>query len=1161
MPPDDLGAQYVADRAQREEQDAGDALLRKFGGQSLDDKKKPDNNEVPPVHPYQLDPYLAGARVLAPVAKDVAKGAIETPRAVYTGIHDAIKNTYAKADEFSRWMGEKVGKGTGVYGLRVNETGAHVYGSRDDFEAGNTDNELNLDTAQDVIGSEMDTPSRVGNPKSVTGSLIKGVSQFMAGMAGASRVIGPLPQLEGAAATGVAALKGAMSNFAAFDPHQERLSNLLEKYPALSNPVTRYLQSKPEDGDAEGAFKNALEGLGLGGLTDGFVRGVNLLKEARGASDQLDAAGTQATAAAKPRELAPDAFTGLGNEAPNSPLVKLQKSPASLEDVAIAADDSVPPTTFINFARIDAPEDVKKVMQRLSDVGSTGKDSAKAGTRSFEAVKLDAAHKDAWQTLLDRRPGQPLSDSEALAARQLWTATTDKVAELAEIAAANPSEQNLFAFRKMLDIHDMVQREVLGARASTARALASWRIPAGGGAERLANVTAALEASGGSDVARSLAARVAALARAGMVKEMGQVIEKGAAARTRDAVLEAWVNGLLSNPVTHVANTLSNLTVLPLRMAERSIAARIGAVLGEQDGVAAGEAAAQWAGSQQGFRDMLRYYGKLAQTLLPSDSQLGGAPAAGPSPLSGMNIPQLTKLEHPPSISSDALHIGFDTMLGRAVDFVGSAVRAPGLALNASDEFFKTVGYRMELNAQAVRQATTEVNTGAITEDAFKSRVAEIIANPPESVRLASADAALYQTFNQAPGTLGKTLGKLTAEYPALKVVLPFTRTPSNILSFTFERTPLAPLMGKFRADVAAGGARRDLALAQMAVGTSAMALAADLTMSWQISGRGPAEKGVKEAMTREGWQPYSVKIGNRWVAYNRLDPAGSLLGMAADATELFMQSQHELLDDADTEKIAVAGALAFAGNVTNKTYLSGLSSMIEALNDPQRAAEGWVQRTAGSVVPAGVAQAERVNDPTVREVYSMMDAIRSRMPGLSKDLPPRRDLWGDKVKTESGLGVPFDAFSPVYSKTPDRSPIDDEIRRQGFNITTPTRNQPFKLPYMPKGEPGVSVDLSRYPKAYSDLLELSGHALENPRYGGIGLKQLLNEIVTGVSPLSPVYNTSSDGPDGTKEVMIRALISQYRDAAKAEILDRYPALRAEVESKADAKRALRFGQ
>lgn len=1146
LPPradEDIGAQYQQHRQQLAEQVAADEMTAAASSAA------PAPGAAAAADAASAAP-TAGR--LARTMSDVGRGVIETPRAIVKGARDAFSNLFNMGDELAGWVSEKAPYLSG--GFQISERGLELLtpeqvkrrGIRSGVQTWSGPTPADESQPPDAKNTRTgDLIPDINAPKTVTGGLVKGVAQFITGMAGAGRVLGGAGYLASTA-------KGAASSFTAFDPHAERLSNLIEKFPVLSNPVTRYLQSSPDDNAAEGRFKNAIEGVGLGLLTDGFVRGVKMLRQSliarNAAQSAADATGSTAddvarAALERPRELADDAFSQLGSEADTAPLVKkLKGSSATLEDVQGAkAGAATEPQTMINFARIDAPDDVKKVMQRLADIGKPAADEARAGVQSFADVKLDAAHQDAWNILVSRRQGQPLNASESLAARQLWTATTDKVAQLAETAATSPSEANLFAFRKMLDVHDLVQREVLGARASTARALSSWRIPAGGGAERLRNVQAALDASGGSEVSRLLAERMSTLAKAGMVKEMTAVAEKGVGARTRDAVLEAWINGLLSNPVTHVANTTSNASVVALRMGERAVAEKISQALGTEGGVAAGEAGAQYAGLQGGIRDMFRYYSKAL------DVPAGGEMPQ--SPTEALNIPALGKIEHAPSISSDAFGLSSSGWLGRAVDLGGETIRTPGKALGASDEFFKTIGYRMELNAQAVRQAAGEVNAGQLAADGFKQRVAEIIAHPPQNLRLAAADAALYQTFTNAPGNFGKTLSKLTTMYPALKVIMPFTKTPSNILSFTFERTPLAPLMSKFRANVAAGGARRDLALAQMGLGTSAMLAFADATMNGQVSGRGPADIGQKQALQREGWQPYSLKIGDRWYSYNRLDPIGSLIGMSADATEMLMQAQHDSLDDPDTEKLAAATALAFAGNITNKTYLSGLSGAIEALNDPTRAAQSWTQRLAGSVVPAGVAQAERVQDPTVREVYSMMDAIRARTPGLSDKLPPRLDLWGQPVTTESGIGKPFDALSPVYSRTPGNNPIDQEILRLGANITMPPRRTSFD---------GVTVDLSQYPKAYSRYVELAGNALKSPAWGK-GARDFLNDVVTDKSPLSAVYQLRSDGPDGGKETFIRDQINTYREQARRQLLEEFPKLKADVNEKKRKQRELKM--
>jgi hypothetical protein len=57
------------------------------------------------------------------------------------------------------------------------------------------------------------------------------------------------------------AAKGAAIGSTFLDPHMQRLSNLVEAYPALNNPLSDYLASKPGETNAEGRLKNALEGV------------------------------------------------------------------------------------------------------------------------------------------------------------------------------------------------------------------------------------------------------------------------------------------------------------------------------------------------------------------------------------------------------------------------------------------------------------------------------------------------------------------------------------------------------------------------------------------------------------------------------------------------------------------------------------------------------------------------------------------------------------------------------------------------------------------------------------------------------------------------------------------------------------------------------------
>jgi hypothetical protein len=415
-----------------------------------------------------------------------------------------------------------------------------------------------------------------------------------------------------------------------------------------------------------------------------------------------------------------------------------------------------------------------------------------------------------------------------------------------------------------------------------------------------------------------------------------------------------------------------------------------------------------------------------------------------------------------------------------------------------------------------------------------------------------------YQSFTDAPGGIAQWIEQgrqVPGLGTALRVMLPFYKIPSRILSFTFERTPLAPLMSTYQANIAAGGARASLARAQMGLGTAIMLAAADSVMSGSITGSGPPQKATRGAMENTGWLPYSMKVGDRWVQYNRLETVGSSIAMAADIVET-AQNYHAAVngDNPDLEKLTVAAALSVAQDVTSKTYLQGLSSFFETLANPKTEGEAQAKSMASSIVPAGVGAIDRLQDPYQRAVYSMMDAIKSKIPGLSETLPPRRDVWGQPIEHASGMGGAYDLLSPFATKQPNDSPIDKEITRLGANINLPEARTSFPG--------GAVVNLQNDPKMYSRYVELAGNGYKDPAYGNLGAKDLLNQVVSGNHWLSPIYNMKNDDPAAgvnSKADMIRTIMNQYRDGAKRQLLDENPKLQQEVTEKTQQRNSLRL--
>lgn len=1124
----------------------------------------------------------------AAVGKDIGMGIVETPRVVVKGIRDAYQG-----------MIDLVGHAVDFAGKELPQPSADVV-------ARSAARTAAVGLTDEKAATGFDLPN-INAPTSVTGTIEKNIVQFITGMrvaGGQLKALG-VPDLAGAAGKGLTALKGFMGQFEAFDGSQQNLSNLVQSVPALANPVTKFLATDPNDSDAVNRLKSAVEGTIGGQLVDGLVNGLRFLRSATAAKEAVEhaeglAAGNEDLHQDIGEPVPSQGMEALGNhlEDDSKPLVmaKFNEGEARIAEQMPVTGDTPPgevakmgeaapegevagpaspgateaqakePGVYVNFARIDGPDDIKRAMSQMADAFKGNIDDARRGVQTFEDTKLGADSVNAWETLMSRRMGEPLNAEQSLAARQLWASSASKTMDLAGIASETPTPENLFAFRKMLATHAAIQEQVIAARTETARALSSWRIPAGDDqGARMAQVLQSLKQDSGpmSDglaVSMDMAQRVVALQKAMDVEGLNGFSEKSVYATTRDAALEAWTNGLLTSPLTHVKVFASNVATTALRIGERAIAEKYSAVLGDTNGVAVGEAAASYSGLVSGLKDAFRYAGKAANAFLNEEPR-ANYPALGDDPLSNAIKAAKTgrysagedTVDHNFSgaISSQAFNISQSGWVGQGVDLLGQLVRSPGRALTAEHDFFRSIGYRMELNALATRQATQDVQAGRITEDALGSRIQEIMANPPPSVTIGSIDAMKYQTFTDAPGKLANLIEQARTDFPLLRVVLPFYKIPARILSYTFERSPIAPLMSAYQANIAAGGAREALARSQMGLGTAMMLATADAVLSGQVTGSGPPDKSQRSAMMDTGWLPYSMKVGDRWVQYNKIETVGSSMAMAADVVEtLHGYSQAVNGDNADMEKLAVATGLSIAQDITSKTYLEGLSRIFEAIANPKTEGEAQARAMAGSVVPAGVAAVDRVQDPYQRQVYTMMDAIKSRVPGLSESLPPRRDVWGEPIKHESGMGKAYDLLSPFATREPADSPIDKEIVRLGANVNLPAAKVSF-------GQ-GATIDLHKDPALYSRYVELAGNGYKDPAWG-LGAKDLLNQIVSGNHPLSALYNMKSDGPEGAKAEMIHGIMNQYREGARQQLLDENPKLQPQIDQMRASAQALKM--
>ena len=844
------------------------------------------------------------------------------------------------------------------------------------------------------------------------GNVVRTMSQFFVPYLGAMKIIGvgrgvlgTLAKAEGAA---------ILTEQVVFDPFDQKLADLVQEFPALRNPVTEYLQADEDDTEAEARFKLALESAGLGAMfsTIGHtIKGLTHLK--KGNTEEALEEISKGQKANPDVDGGLSVFDLLGENAPKSQV----------------GDAAPVPTSNLRLDKYvgkDAMEtgNIRNIIKSFAENRKSQIDEIVGKPHTKEWVL--GTYREAGMTPEQIRSlpkGTALNDRETVAARVMLAESAVDMHDLGSIATKSGSKADLLKVKDAVDLHTSLHAHVMGVKAEQGRAFRQWQYVIGANLDELLNM------AGGADNLEDMARMLAALDPEDMLT-MNKVAKTLNDPTLSDKWLEAWINGLLSGPQTHVVNALSNVLTGVWSIPEQYLAAGIGALKRTPDRVTFGEVNSRAWGYLQGAREGISLAKKTFLTETPSDV--------------------FSKLEARREKSIKGT--------------LGKVVRLPGRALMASDEFFKSIGYRMELNAQAYRSATKaglspnsiefakhmkgvidDLPIGKNPEETtklLKERAKQLKITVPQlkkmkdEVNLKATDNARYLTFTKPLEGVSQYLTKAQAKMPALRLIAPFVRTPVNIVRFAAERTPFGGFMKEYKG---LKGAAKDAQQAKMAlasmVGVSTVAMAAQ----GKITGSGPTDPTARARLRETKWQPYSFVIDQadgtkRYLAYNRVEPLGIILGLSADAADILGSLGQE-----EADSIGARISAAITQNLTDKTFFKGITDAIEAVNDPDRFMDAYARNMLGTIVPTGLAQVSRTIDPVLRDTQSYMDRIKSRIPGFSQDLPARLNLWGEPIILSGGLGP--DIISPIYSSFSNNDPVSNELVRLDYSPSMPQRS------------------------------------------------------------------------------------------------------------------------
>jgi hypothetical protein len=1112
--------------------------------------------------------------------------------------------------------------------------------------------------AQDLLPDAPDNLG-IGQSKTMAGSLIQGISQFatgfvpglwgvghlgkVAGLAGragkitkmtrAAKIAGKTKKaaaIKWGAEFGKAAGAGAIADFAVFDAQEERLSNLIQQFPALENPVTEFLAAEEGDSEVEGRLKNLLEGGILGVASEPFVIGLRALRAARKLKREgvdPNEALTKAHEEEMARRPRVEERVDEVDEVIDEVVEEIPEFPPLPSGAQRPAEGSI-----YNMIFFSETEGADRALRAAINTGSPEFQAAIRTIDTLSHTEVMAMAKEMQDELnlvgangFSRRELDQLDSSgqlrEIIAKQKVlrdfhqeYTKFMDEFA----VAADGRTHQQRTLFLLARERAESVGVVVKRNQEKIAQGLRAQAIE---GADTSLTMRDMFPAEALDDVSDEFFDSTLREMGGGDLDEGVRVVDKmiedyrnasatqGAAGGYRVLInqhkyahmlTEYWMNSILSGPLTHMVNMTSNTLHTFFRPIEK----------------AAGQAAT---GNFQAAADELKVIQYAFQNIGDAWTAARTAFKNDADVLDAMGKTEWERSGNR-AISARTLNLDENSVAGTAVEWTGKALNLPGRFLMAEDAFFKHLNYRAsakaQLTAEGIKNKLTGRNLATFVERQFEKVIDKGQFYTYKNLR-ASAEREARGLFGQTrnlelrdsqmkghvrrymdskwdksltpladrareyareitytrslnkpgrPGLIGLAghVQRMATQYPLMRLFVPFIRTPTNLVAYFLDRTVGANmriakrginvstklLRGETDAiakSMSKGGPEWADTVGRAATGYAFMGTALMAYTNGTLTGGGPKDPNQRRLMEATGWQPYSIRVGDEWYSYRRLDPFASFFGIVADTAEAMNETDSEDSDIAE----GLAGALVFATarNITNKSYLTGIARLSNVLTNPERAAGSYIEQTVASFGPFSSLAGQTVGmDDTQREIRGILDSVRSKY-GLTGEgvfegiVEPRRNVLGDKLVRPDLAAIPITFYTTVKDDL-----LMNEMASLGHGFAPPQ-----------EVINGLNTTTFRDHKGqsfYDRWQENHGEV----RIAGRTIKQSLKNLIKS-SRYKKLPPEGFHGEESPRITEIRKIIRAYRGQAFERTLREFPEVRREYSRNTKIKQYRKAGR
>lgn len=358
------------------------------------------------------------------------------------------------------------------------------------------------------------------------------------------------------------------------------------------------------------------------------------------------------------------------------------------------------------------------------------------------------------------------------------------------------------------------------------------------------------------------------------------------------------------------------------------------------------------------------------------------------------------------------------------------------------DDYFKTIIARQRIDELATYQAYKEDPTNwkrnlTTYLDQYKNSI-----DPNTGVikSKAIAEYADIGTFQSDPWENASKLAGFIDSIPLGKALIPFIRTPANIISYQFEHLPLTARFSRnYQSAMKSGD---PLLIAEyegrQAMGVMAVTAAGIMASANLITGNMPSH--LTEPEEHKRWKelnikPRSLKFGDKYISYNMVEPLSNIIAAVSDTIRVWQTygMKEEFVDRMSTQLIFSIGA-----SLTEKSYFSGIAAMAELTNGENWTSENAIRGMLGfmnnQAIGAGLRRAvSNTFDEYMREYSDEFDrSLQTSIPGYRNFRPSMISVFTGKPMKNPNGGW-WNANVPFEISVEDKDPVVNMLQSIGY--------------------------------------------------------------------------------------------------------------------------------